>query len=89
MKKRFTEEQIMQILREAEAGGNNLEICRKYGISEQTLYRWKEKYNGLEVSDLRHLKILQAENRRLKRLVAEQALAIQAMQEVFEKKGLR
>ena len=88
MKKRFSEEQIIQILREAEANGTNLDVCRKYGFSEQTFYHWRRKYQGLSVPELQRLKLLESENTKLKRLVAEQALAIQGLQELLTKKGL-
>jgi putative transposase len=88
MKKRFNEEQIIQILREADVTGNNLDVCRKYGISEQTFYHWRRRYQGLSVSELQRLKLLESENVKLKRLVAEQALALQHLQEVLKKKGL-
>lgn len=88
MKKRFSEEQVIQILREAEANGTNLDVCRKYGISEQTFYHWRRKYQGLSGSELRRLKLLESENAKLKRLVAEQALALQHLQELLKKRGL-
>jgi putative transposase len=75
-KSRYTEEQIVGILKESEAGLPTAELCRKYGISEQTLYRWKAKYGGLEVSEAQRLRQLEEENRKLKQLVAEQALDI-------------
>jgi putative transposase len=82
MKKRFTEEQIIEILREAERSGVTIQgITRKHNISEQTFYRWRNKYGGLEVSDARKLKALEAENAKLKRLVAEQVLAIETLKE--------
>jgi putative transposase len=87
MKKRFSEEQISQILREAEAHGNNLDVCRGYGFSEQTFYHWRRKYQGLSVPEFQRLKLLESENAKLKRLVAEQALAIQGLQELLTKKG--
>ena len=74
---RFTEEQIIGVLKEGEAGVPVAEISRKHGICEQTYYRWKAKYGGLEVSEARRLRSLEEENRRLKQLVAEQALDIQ------------
>ncbi len=83
---RFTEEQIIGILKEGEAGSKAAEICRKYGISEQTYDRWKSKYGGLEVSEARRLRQLEDENRRLKQMVAEPALDIQALQGVLAKK---
>jgi putative transposase len=88
MKKRFSQEQIIQILREAETHGSNLDVCRKYGFSEQTFYHWHRKYQGLRVPELQRLKLLESENAKLKRLVAEQALAIQGLQELLTKKGL-
>ena len=88
MKKRFNEEQIIQILREADVTGNNLDVCRKYGISEQTFYHWRRRYQGLSVSELQRLKLLASEHAKLKRLVAEQALALQHLQELLKKKGL-
>lgn len=89
MKKRYTDEQIIQILREAEAAPTKAEVYRKYGISEWTYYRWKKLYQGLEVPQLRKLKQLEGENERLKRLVADQALANQALKEALEKRGLQ
>lgn len=89
MKKRYSEERIIEILREAEGAGNKSDVCRKYGVSEATLYRWRRVYAGMEVHDLRQYRALQAENGRLKRLVAEQALANEALKEVLVKKGLR
>lgn len=86
MKKRFTEEQIIRILQEAEAGMKVMEVCRKHGISDATYYNWKAKYGGMTVSDAKKLKGLEDENRRLKRLVADQALDIQALKAVVEKK---
>ena len=83
---RFTEEQIMGVLKEGEAGIPVQEISRKHGICEQTYYRWKAKYGGLEVSAARRLRSLEEENRRLKQLVAEQALDIQALKAVLGKK---
>ena len=85
-KKRHNEEQIIAILKEAENGLKTAELIRKYGISEQTFYRWKSKYGGMEVSEARRLKQLEEENRRLKRLVADQALDIQILKDVNSKK---
>ncbi len=82
MKKRYSEEQIVQILREADTAPTQAEVCRKYGI------RWKQEYQGLEVSQLRKLKQLETENARLKKLVAEQVLANEALKEALVKKGL-
>ena len=80
--KRFREEQIIAILKEAEAGLAVAELTRKYAISEQTYYRWKSKFGGMELSDAKRLKQLEEENRRLKKLVADQALDIQILKEV-------
>ena len=85
-KSRFTEEQIIGILKEGEAGVGVKELSRKYGICDQTYYRWKAKYGGLEVSEARRLRQLEDENRRLKHLVAEQMLDLQALKGVLAKK---
>jgi putative transposase len=84
-KSRFTEEQIVTILREHEAGATVAEVSRRHGVSEQTIYRWKQKYGGLVSSELQRLKALEAENARLKRLVAEQALDNQMFKELLSK----
>ena len=85
-KSRFTTEQMITILKEHEAGIKPAELCRKHGISEQTLYRWKAQYGGMEVSDAKRLKALEEENRRLKTMVADQALTIEAQKAVLGKK---
>jgi putative transposase len=85
-KSRFTEEQIIGVLKEGEAGIAVRELGRKYGICDQTYYRWKAKYGGLEVSEARRLRQLEDENRRLKHIVAEQVLDIQALKGVLAKK---
>ena len=85
-KSRFTEEQIIAVLKEGEAGVTVQELSRKYGICDQTYYRWKAKYGGLEVSEARRLRQLEDENRRLKHIVAEQVLDIQALKGVLAKK---
>jgi putative transposase len=85
-RKRFTEEQIHEILKESEAGMATPEVCRKYGISKNTFYNWRSKYSGMELSDLKKMRQLEDENTKLKKLVAEQALDIQAMKAVLSKK---
>lgn len=85
-KSRFTEEQIIKVLKEAEAGRKIAELCRAHGISEQTYHRWKAKYGGMGVTDARRLKQLEDENRRLKKLVADQALDIQVLKDVNSRK---
>ena len=85
MKKRFTEEQIIAILREGESVGQIKELARRHGITETTFYRWRAKYGGMSVSDTRRLKALEDENRRLKKLVAEQALDNQLLKEALGK----
>jgi putative transposase len=85
-KKQFTEAQIAFALREAESGTSVGEIIRKMGISEVTFYRWKKRYAGMGVSELRRLKQLEDENRRLKRLVADLTLDKQMLQDVLSKK---
>lgn len=84
--KRYSEEQILGVLKEVEGGKAVAEVCRAHGISEPTLYRWRSKYGGLEDSELRRLKELEAENRRLRHVVSEQALDIAALKEVVSKK---
>lgn len=84
--KRYTEVQILGVLKEVEGGKAIAEVCREHGISEPTLYRWRSKYGGLEDSELRRLKELEAENRRLRHVVSEQALDIAALKEVVSKK---
>jgi putative transposase len=79
---KFTEEQIAFALRQAETGTRVAEVCRKMGISEQTFFRWKRKYAGLGVSELRRLRQLEEENRRLKRMVADLSLDKQMLQDV-------
>lgn len=81
-KKRYTEEQIIGILREAEVPDTEIRaVVRRHNITEQTFYRWRNKYGGMEVSDARRLKSLEAENAKLKKLVAEQLLAIETLKE--------
>jgi putative transposase len=83
--KRVKEDRIIAILKEAEAGVSVQELCRKYGMSDGTFYNWKAKYGGLTVSEAKRLKSLEDENRRLKHIVAEQALDIQALKSVVSK----
>ena len=83
---RYKEEQIIRILKEVEGGTTVAEVCRKYAVSEQTVYRWRSKYNGIETSELQRLRELEAENSRLKRIVAQQALDIDALKELAAKK---
>jgi putative transposase len=85
-KTKFTEQQIAFALRQAETGTRVAEVCRKMGISQNTFYRWKRKYSGLGVSELRRLKQLEEENRRLKRMVADLSLDKQMLQDVLSKK---
>ena len=86
MKKNFTEEQIAFALKQAEHGTPVLEVIRKMGVSEQTFYRWKKKYVGLGMSELRRLKQLEEENRKLKQMVADLSLDKHMLQEVLSKK---
>lgn len=85
-KKRFTEEQIIAVLKEAEAGAKVLDLCRKHGISDATFYNWKAKYAGMTVAELRRLRELEVENSKLKRIVAEQALDISALKDLLGRK---
>jgi putative transposase len=84
---RFSEEQIVGILREHEAGAKTAEVCRRHGISDATFYKWKAKYGGLEVSEARRLKALGDENRRLKKLLAEAMLDNAALKDILGKNG--
>lgn len=83
---KFTDEQILAIVKEGEAGRKVSDLSRAYGITEQTYYRWKAKYGGMELSEMQRLKQLEEENRRLKHIVAEQTLDIQALKAVVGKK---
>lgn len=85
MAKRHTEEQIIGILKEAEAGMKTEDICRKHGIHPATLCKWKGKFGGMEISDARRLRNLEDENRKLKKLVADQALELMAAKEILTK----
>lgn len=85
-RKRFSEEQIIAVLREHEAGAKAADLARKHGISEATLYNWKAKYDGLGVSEARRLKALEDENGKLKRLLADAVLDASALRELLSKK---
>lgn len=86
MKKRYSEEQIVKILSEASKGDIS-GVCRRYGISDATYYNWKKKYEGMSTSDLKKLKDLEVENRRLKKIVADKELDIDALKSLLEKYG--
>ena len=86
MKKRFTEQQIVAILQEGEAGVAVKEICRKHNISDATFYTWRKKYRGMETEDIRRLKQLEAENQKLKRLLADSMLDNDALKAALSKK---
>ncbi len=86
MKKRFTEEQIVAILQEAQRAQTQKEVIRRYNISEQTFYKWKRTYGGMSVSEVKRLKALEKENAKLKKLLAEQMLINEALKEITEKK---
>ena len=83
--RQYTEEQIIAVLKEGEAGAKISDLCRKYGMSDATYYNWKAKYSGMTASDLKRLKLLEAENRRLKQIVGEQALDIRALKDLLSK----
>jgi putative transposase len=85
-KTRFTEEQMVAILHEQQAGATVEEICRKHNISNQTFYAWKKKFGGMEATDVKKMRELEDENARLKRIVANQTLEIEAIKEVLKKK---
>lgn len=85
-KSRFTEEQIIKALQEWDAGAKIADLVRRLGVTEQTLYRWKKKYGGMQVNEAKRLKALEEENRQLKRLVADQALNLQVVKDLLGKK---
>jgi len=85
-KSRFSEEQIIAILKESEAGVETGELCRRHGITRGCYYRWKSKFGGMEVSEAKRLRQLEEENRQLKHIVAEQAVDIRALKAVVTKK---
>lgn len=85
-KSRFTEEQIVGVLHELEAGAKVTEVCRRIGVTETTVHRWRRKYGGLQISEARRLRALEEENRQLKRIVADQALNLQVVKDLLGKK---
>ena len=85
MKRRFTDEQIIGVLKEHEAGVRAKELCRKHGMSDATFYKWKAKFSGMEVNEARRLRDLEDENRKLKRLVADLSLDKMVLEEVLKK----
>jgi putative transposase len=82
---RFTDEQIIGILKEHQAGMTAAELCRKHGISDATFYNWRSKYGGMDVSDAKKLKVLEAENAKLKKLLAESVMDVSTLKEMLEK----
>ena len=88
MRSRFSEEQIIGILKEHQAGISAAELCRKYGVSDATFYKWRSKYGGMEASDLKRIRELEEENRRLKQMFAELSLDHKILKDVVEKKLL-
>ena len=85
-KKRFTEHQIIKVLKQVEGGRSAADVCREYGISQATYYNWKAKYGGMEASDIKRLKDLETENRRLKQMYANLSLEHEALKDIVEKK---
>ena len=85
-RKRYSEEQIIKILKEVEAGTPIAQVCRQHGVSEGTVYRWRDKFGGMEVSDAKRLRGVEDENRRLRRIIAEQAIDISVLKEMNAKK---
>lgn len=83
--RQYTEEQIIAVLKEGEAGAKVPDLCRKYGMSDATYYNWKAKYSGMTASDVKRLKALEEENRQLKQIVGEQALDIRALKDLLSK----
>ena len=82
---RYTEEQIVGILNEVESGKAIAEVCRQYGVTDQTIYNWRKKFGGMDISEVKRLRQLEAENARLKKIVAQQALDIDALKELLSK----
>ncbi len=89
MKKRYTEEQIIKAIKQHEAGAKVDDICREIGISTGTFYNWRSKYAGLEVNEAKRLRELEAENNKLKKMLADKMLEVEAMKDVLSKKWLR
>ena len=85
-KSRFTDEQIISVLHEWDAGAKMVDLVRRHGVTEHTLYRWKKKYGGMQATEAKRLKALEEENRQLKRLVADQALNLQVVKDLLGKK---
>jgi putative transposase len=85
-RQRHSEEQIIAVLKETQAGAKVDEVCRRHGISQPTYYKWKQRFGGLEVSDAKRLRLLEEENRKLKKLVADQALDAMVLKEILAKK---
>ena len=85
-KRRFTERQIIKVLKQVEGGRSVQDVCREYGVSQATYYNWKAKYGGMEASDIKRLKELEAENRRLKQMYANLSLENEALKDIVEKK---
>jgi putative transposase len=85
-RQRHSEEQIIAVLKEAQAGAKVDDVCRRHGISQPTYYKWKQRFGGLEVSDAKRLRMLEEENRKLKKLVADQALDAMVLREILAKK---
>lgn len=86
-KSRFSEEQILSILKEGERTGKTGEVIRRHGISKETFYRWRKKYHGLQVNEAKRLRTLEDENRRLKRVVADQVLNLQVLKDILGKES--
>lgn len=84
---RHSEEQVIQVLNEVQAGGGVDEVCRRHGISQATYYKWKQKFGGMEVNDAKRLRLLEEENRKLKKLVADQALDMMVLKDILSKKS--
>ena len=84
-RRRFSEEQIIGILKEHQAGATAADLCRKHGVSDATFYKWRSKYGGMEVSDAKKLKALEAENAKLKKLLAEQMMDVSTLKEMLGK----